>query len=153
MERTLSETAERKVVRSYRYLQALSKIFVADNGFEKKFRLLSASDFKELKVGSSSYKKASLIIYYKKNSFNQSRIGLSVPKKIGKSHDRNRLKRLMREYFRTSEYKFLGYDILLVVSWSRNLIPESAEVKEAMLLKNLNEYFHYLNEEKNRVSR
>lgn len=126
---------------------------MADNGFEKKFRLLSASDFKELKVGSSSYKKASLIIYYKKNSFNQSRIGLSVPKKIGKSHDRNRLKRLMREFFRTSEYKFLGYDILLVASWSRNLIPESAEVKEAMLLKNLNEYFHYLNEEKNRVSR
>lgn len=149
----LSETAERKVVRSYRYLQALSKIFVADNGFEKKFRLLSASDFKELKVGSSSYKKASLIIYYKKNSFNQSRIGLSVPKKIGKSHDRNRLKRLMREFFRTSEYKFLGYDILLVVSWSRNLIPESAEVKEAMLLKNLKEYFHYLYDEKNRVPR
>ena len=148
----LSETAERKVARSCRYLQALSNIFVADNSFEKKFRLLSASDFSELKVGSSSYKKASLIIYYKKNSFNQSRIGLSVPKKIGKSHDRNRLKRLMREFFRTSEYKFLGYDILLVVSWSRNLIPEAADIKEAMLLKNLNEFFHYLNDEKARAT-
>ncbi len=124
---------------------------MVDNGFEKKFRLLSASDFRELKVGSSSYKKASLIIYYKKNSFNQSRIGLSVPKKIGKSHDRNRLKRLMREYFRTSDYKFLGHDILLVVSWSRNLIPEPVEVKESMLLKNLNEFFHFLNDEKART--
>ena len=124
---------------------------MADNGFEKKFRLLSASDFSELKVGSSSYKKASLIIYYKKNSFNQSRIGLSVPKKIGKSHDRNRLKRLMREYFRTSPYKFLGFDILLVVSWSRNLIPETEDVKEAMLLKNLKEFFHYLEDEKQRA--
>ncbi|MBC7713491.1 MAG: ribonuclease P protein component [Rhizobacter sp.] len=126
---------------------------MADNSFEKKFRLLSASDFSELKVGSSSYKKASLIIYYKKNSFNQSRIGLSVPKKIGKSHDRNRLKRLMREFFRTSDYKFLGTDILLVVSWSRNLLPETQEVKEATLLKNLKEFFNFLQDEKLRASK
>ena len=126
---------------------------MADFGFEKKFRLLSARDFEELKVGSSSYKKAALIVYYKKNSFNQSRIGLSVPKKIGKSHDRNRLKRIMREFFRTSEYKFLGTDILLVVSWSRNLIPQNYEAKEEMLLKNLNEFFHFLNDEKSRASR
>ena len=121
---------------------------MADCGFEKKFRLLSARDFDQLKIGSSSYKKAALIVYYKKNSFNQSRIGLSVPKKIGKSHDRNRLKRLMREFFRTSPYKFLGFDILLVVSWSRNLIPQSSELKEEMLIKNLHEYFNYLEDEK-----
>lgn len=125
---------------------------MADCGFEKKFRLLSARDFEELKVGSSSYKKAALIIYYKKNSFNQSRIGLSVPKKIGKSHDRNRLKRLMREFYRQSPYKFLGYDILLVVSWSRNLLPQSAEDKEAMLKKNLNEFFNFLSSEFERAS-
>lgn len=121
---------------------------MAERGFEKKFRLLSARDFDELKVGSSSYKKPALIVYFKKNSYNQSRIGLSIPKKIGKSHDRNRLKRLMREFFRTSPYKFLGYDILLVVSWSRNLQPESSEVKESVLLKNLKEYFHFLEDQK-----
>lgn len=121
---------------------------MAERGFEKKFRLLSARDFDELKVGSSSYKKPALIVYFKKNSYNQSRIGLSIPKKIGKSHDRNRLKRLMREFFRTSPYKFLGYDILLVVSWSRNLQPESSEVKESVLLKNLREYFHFLEDQK-----
>lgn len=121
---------------------------MADNKFEKKFRLLSASDFEELKVGSSSYKKASLIIFYKKNSFNLSRIGLSVPKKIGKSHDRNRLKRLIREFYRVSPYKFLGYDILFVVSWSRNLLPESTETKEEVLHKNLREFFSFLEDEK-----
>jgi ribonuclease P protein component len=124
-----------------------------DRGFEKKFRLLSARDFEELKVGSSSYKKAALIVYYKRNSFNQSRIGISVPKKIGKSHDRNRLKRLIREFFRTSPYKFLGYDILLVVSWSRNLLPESSLVKEEVLNKNLHEYFNFLEDEKLRATK
>lgn len=117
---------------------------MADSRFEKKFRLLSASDFSELKVDSLSFKKPSLIIYYKKNPFNQTRIGLSVPKKIGKAHDRNRLKRLIREFFRQSEYKFLGADILIVVSWNRLMINESQEVKEQTLLRNLDEFFAYL---------
>lgn len=117
---------------------------VADSRFEKIFRLLSASDFSQLKVDSLSFKRPSLIIYYKKNSFTQTRIGLSVPKKIGKSHDRNRLKRLIREFFRQSSYKFLGCDILFVVSWNRAIIAESQEFKEQTLLKNMDEFFIYL---------
>lgn len=117
---------------------------MVDSRFEKKFRLLSARDFSELKVDSSSFKKPSLIIYYKKNLFNQSRIGLSIPKKIGKAHDRNRLKRIMREFFRQSEYKFLGCDILFVVSWNRMIISESREFKEQALIQNMGEFFIYL---------
>jgi ribonuclease P protein component len=123
---------------------------VADCRFEKFFRLLSASDFEELKVGSQSYKKPSLIVYYKKNTLSKSRIGLSVPKKIGKAHERNRLKRLLREYFRQSPYKFLGFDILLVVSWTRNLAPLPETEKEAFLLKNLREFFTFLEDETTR---
>jgi ribonuclease P protein component len=117
---------------------------MAERGFLKKFRLLSASDFSELKVDSLSYKKPALIIYYKKNPYNQTRIGLSVTKKLGKAHDRNRLKRLIREYFRNSSYKFLGADILFVVSWNRSLLNQSQELKEQALLKNLEEFFVYL---------
>lgn len=117
---------------------------MADSRFEKKFRLLSANDFSELKVGSFSFKKPTLIVYYKKNPFNQTRIGLSVPKKIGKAHDRNRLKRLIREYFRKSNYKFLGFDILFVVSWNRSIIGETEEFKEQTLLTNTAEFFAYL---------
>jgi ribonuclease P protein component len=117
---------------------------VTDRGFEKLFRLLSVRDFSELKVDSFSFKKPSLIIYYKRNSLNQTRIGLSVPKKIGKAHDRNRLKRILRETFRTSNYKYLGFDILLVVSWNRSLFSESQEFKEQSLKNNLEEFFIYL---------
>ena len=117
---------------------------MTDSHFEKKFRLLSVSDFSELKVGSLCFKTPCCIIYYKKNLFNQSRIGLSVPKKIGKAHDRNRIKRIIREGFRQSEYKFLGHDVLIVISWNRNITPESAEVKEATLLNNIDEFFIYL---------
>jgi len=114
---------------------------VADCGFEKKFRLLSASDFSELKVGSLSFKKPSVIIYFKKNSLNLSRIGLSVPKKMGRANKRNRLKRIIRETFRQSPYKFLGYDILFVVSWSRSIIDKTLIEKETLLIKNINDFF------------
>ncbi len=123
---------------------------MADSRFEKKFRLLSASDFSALKVGSLSYKKPSFIIYYKKNPFNLTRIGLSVSKKIGKAPFRNRFKRLLRETFRLSDFKFLGFDILIVVSWSRVISNEPQEYKEQLLIKNTLEFFQFL--EKNQRS-
>jgi len=125
---------------------------VADRRFEKTFRLLSVRDFSELKVDSYSFKKPSLIIYYKSNPYNQTRIGLSVPKKIGKAHDRNRLKRILRESFRVSNYKFLGFDVLIVVSWNRSIISESQDHKEQILLQNIDDFFVYLKRQSDRIS-
>ena len=117
---------------------------MADCKFEKKFRLLSASDFSALKIGSLSIKKPAVIVYYKKNSLNLTRIGLSVSKKIGNSVIRNRLKRLIRELFRQSSNKYLGYDILFVVSWSRAIINIPQSKKEETLLLNISDFFSHL---------
>lgn len=58
--------------------------------------------------------------YYKPTrisaSKNHSRIGFSVTKKVGNAVLRNRYKRIMRDMFRTSELKFKGLDILVIVS-------------------------------------
>lgn len=124
---------------------------MADGKFEKSFRLLSASDFKNLRVGSSSYKKPSLIVYFKKNSFNQTRIGISASKKVGKAHDRNRIKRIIREFFRTSPHKFAGHDILFVVSWAKFIAHEPLEIKEENLVKNLNDFFRYFSKDQTEI--
>lgn len=87
-------------------------------GFDKSFRLLSASDFSYLKKNSESFSSRWTRIYFKKSRINSqnSRIGISVTKKVGKANKRSICKRVIRETFRVSPYKFLGIDMLVIVS-------------------------------------
>lgn len=62
-----------------------------------------------------------LAIYIFPNKLNKLRVGFAIGKKAGKAHDRNRIRRLIRENYRLiiSELK-QGLDIVFV--W-KNLIP------------------------------
>ena len=57
-----------------------------------------------------------LLFYIKKNDKEITRIGMAVTKKYGKACKRNRAKRIMRDTFRTSEFKNHGYDIVIAMN-------------------------------------
>ncbi|MBQ9314456.1 MAG: ribonuclease P protein component [Clostridia bacterium] len=66
-----------------------------------------------------------LVIYVNKNNLETNRIGIAVGKKIAKSVKRNRIRRVIREAYRSMENQLLqGYDIIIV--WKNGVDMENA---------------------------
>ena len=56
-----------------------------------------------------------LVLYARKNRTGGNRVGITVSKKLGKAHIRNRIRRRIREVYRLNEDKFQsGWDIVVV---------------------------------------
>ncbi len=86
-----------------------------DQTFRKKERLRLRKDFdrvfKEGKVVQNDY----LVMLYRKNGLGYSRIGIVVKRRFGKAHDRNRIKRWIREIYRRWKMEFPeGYDYVFL---------------------------------------
>ena len=56
-----------------------------------------------------------LVLYARRNRTGTNRVGITVSKKLGKAHIRNRIRRRLREVYRLNEEKFQpGWDIVVV---------------------------------------
>ena len=56
-----------------------------------------------------------LVLYARKNRTHTNRVGITVGKKLGKAHVRNRVRRRLREVYRIHEAQFRpGWDIVVV---------------------------------------
>ena len=63
----------------------------------------------------SGHADAYLVLYARKNWTQSNRVGITVSKKLGKAHVRNRVRRRLREIYRLHEAKFKpGWDIVVV---------------------------------------
>ena len=64
----------------------------------------------------SGHANAFLVLYARKNRTGANRVGITVSKKLGKAHVRNRVRRRVREVYRINEARFQpGWDIVVVV--------------------------------------
>ena len=72
------------------------------NAFPKDFRLRNAAEFRKVYDGGAKRVSRSFVLFALRNGLEYSRFGLTTPRKIGKAHDRNRVKRRVREILRTS---------------------------------------------------
>lgn len=103
--------------------------------FPKSARLLTSSHYKFLHRNSSRVFGQQIAVDYRQGRSFSPKLGITVSRKFGKAHDRNRFKRVVREAFREL-YPSLPLDLELNVS-PRN--SNALLSKQAILLdlKNL----------------
>ena len=98
---------------SFPFSQRRGFAFFVRGGRMQYFRLKKQSDFQKIfKTGSRAFSPSLTIVYRKAD---KTTMGISVGKKHGKSVQRNRIKRLLREAFRLTQTKMQGnYSIVLI---------------------------------------
>ncbi len=83
--------------------------------FTKELRLRAPAQFKYVfaqPVRSSSHQ---LTLLARSKALKHARLGLAVSKKVAQEAvKRNRLKRVIREYFRTNQHQFLPLDVVVI---------------------------------------
>lgn len=76
---------------------------------------------------SNGFADSFLVLYARKNRSHRNRVGITVSKKLGKAHVRNRVRRRLREVYRLHEAAFQpGFDIVVVARTRAIEAPFSA---------------------------
>ena len=81
----------------------------------------------------NGYANGLMVLYARKNRTDTNRVGITVSKKLGKAHIRNRVRRRLREVYRLNEAQFQpGWDIV-VVARQRCITCDFGELTKAYL--------------------
>lgn len=85
-----------------------------DNGFAKAYHLRKAGEFKNVFRKGKKVITSTLVFHVLETGSERSRLGLAVSKRVGNAVVRNRIKRRIREVFRTSKGSFRRcYDMVV----------------------------------------
>ena len=82
---------------------------------KKEYRVKKSQDFDNIIRKKQSFANRQFVIYYQENKLDHMSLGISVSKKLGKAHERNKLKRYVRESFKTRKDFLKNYDIIIIV--------------------------------------
>lgn len=99
---------------SYNIFQRI-KFIVCRFKFSRKFRILKKKCFINIFKNSKKIEIYNVLLLYRINNLKYPRIGILISKKYSKlSHERNKIKRVIRESFRLNRKKLPNLDFLFI---------------------------------------
>jgi ribonuclease P protein component len=104
---------------------------LSDFSYPKTSRLLKRSQYLELSKKGKKIHTGSFIAIVLQGATQNNRIGITVSKKVGNAVERNRIKRIIREYFRHRKDSFKEIlDINIIGKKSLNGLENSQIIKK-----------------------
>ncbi|MGE5303494.1 MAG: ribonuclease P protein component [Alphaproteobacteria bacterium] len=99
--------------------------------FPKSARLRKRPEFLSLSRTGKKFHSPNFIVISKSNERGESRLGITVSAKVGNALVRNRIKRLIREFFRRRRYEWIpGSDIVVIARKSAATLSSVLMQKE-----------------------
>jgi ribonuclease P protein component len=90
------------------------RVRLAPRAFPKHLRLLRRSDFRRVYEEGERRSAPLCALFFRANGLRQTRLGITVPVRLGSAVVRNRVKRRLREVFRLNRASIpTGWDIVL----------------------------------------
>ncbi len=104
--------------------------------FTKTDRILKRHEFIALSQKGRKVQNEQFIAIFNPNQHGRSRIGVTVTKKVGPAVKRNRIKRIVREFFRLNRHDLVG-------NWDINLIAKRqiADISSEQAFQSLKNIF------------
>jgi len=100
--------------------------------FGKNLRLRKTSDFSLVYQSKGYVADDTLVMNARRNGLSQTRLGLSISRKVGNAVQRNRWKRVIREAFRLNQHSIpTGFDV--VIKPRKGALPEFPQVQRSLL--------------------
>ncbi|MDO4814264.1 MAG: ribonuclease P protein component [Gemella sp.] len=96
---------------------------------KKEYRIKKEQDFHKIIKEKKSFANRQFVIYHSPNTEDHFRLGISVSKKLGKAHKRNKLKRYVREAITQHKDKIVARDLIIIVRAGAVDIPFEDFVK------------------------
>jgi len=85
------------------------------HGLSKEERIRKAEEFKRIRRNGKRLASENFLMFLLKNRFCYSRLGVGIRKAMGSAVERNRAKRLIREFFRLNKARLpIGYDYVIL---------------------------------------
>ena len=92
--------------------------------FTKADRILKRGEYTALSKSGKRVQTIEFIAYFIPARSDRSRLGVTVTKKVGQAVERNRIKRIVREFFRINRYRLSGrWDINIIAKRQSAGIP------------------------------